>query len=78
MLLVLGDGRTNRFDPQDWAFQEMAQSCGAALWLVPEPVELWGTGDSALAAYLPHVDTAVEARDVTGLARGVAELLRRV
>lgn len=78
LLLVLGDGRTNRFDPQDWAFEEIAEACGAVLWIVPEPVARWGTGDSALGAYLRHVDVAVEARDLAGLARGVAELVRRL
>jgi uncharacterized protein with von Willebrand factor type A (vWA) domain len=78
LLLVLGDGRTNRFDPQGWAFAELAEGCGATIWLVPEPLESWGSGDSALGTYLPHVDTAVEARDLEGLARGVSELVRRI
>ena len=77
-LVVLGDGRTNRFDPQDWAFEELAARSGAVLWLVPEPVERWGSGDSALAAWLPQVDVAVEAADLRGLSRGVAELVRRL
>jgi uncharacterized protein with von Willebrand factor type A (vWA) domain len=77
-LVVLGDGRTNRFDPQAWAFEEIASRCGAVIWLVPEPVERWGTGDSALASYLAQADVAVEARDLRGLARGVSELLRRL
>jgi len=78
VLVVLGDGRTNVFDPLDWALDEIVQGCGAALWLVPEPLAGWGTGDSALPRYLPHVDTAVEAGDLRGLARGVTELLRRL
>jgi uncharacterized protein with von Willebrand factor type A (vWA) domain len=77
-LLVLGDGRTNRFDAQDWAFEAIVSRCGAVVWLVPEPLERWGTGDSALGEYLTHVDVAVEARDLSGLARGVSELLRRL
>lgn len=78
LLLVLGDGRTNRFDPQAWAFEEIAAGCGAVIWLVPEPVARWGTGDSALASYLVHADTAVEAKDLVGLARGLHEILRRL
>jgi len=78
VLVVLGDGRTNVFDPLDWALDEIVQGCGAALWLVPEPVGGWGTGDSALPRYLPHVDTVVEVGDLHGLSRGVTELLRRL
>jgi hypothetical protein len=77
-LVVLGDGRINRFDPQAWAFEEIAARCGAVLWLVPEPAVRWGTGDSALAAYLPHVDTAIEVRDLRGLEAGVRALARRI
>lgn len=78
VLVILGDGRNNRLDPLDWAFGEVAGGCAATLWLVPEPLAQWGTGDSALADYLPHADLAVEARDLAGLGRGVAELLRRL
>jgi len=78
VLVILGDGRNNRLDPMGWALDEIAGRCGATLWLVPEPREQWGSGDSALADYLPHADLAVEARDLAGLGRGVAELLRRL
>lgn len=78
VLVVLGDGRTNRLAPQEWAFEEIAERCGVVLWLVPEALAEWGTGDSALGTYLPHADVAVETRDLAGLARGLAELLRRL
>jgi hypothetical protein len=78
VLVVLGDARTNRFDPLPWAMDEIARRCRAVLWLVPEPRSRWGTADSALADYLPYADAVVEARDLAGLARGVAELVRRL
>ena len=76
VLVVLGDGRTNRFDPLPWALEEISRRCGSVLWLVPEPVSRWGTADSALPVYLPSADVAVEATDLEGLARGVRALLR--
>jgi hypothetical protein len=78
VLVVLGDARTNRFDPLPWAIEEVSRRARAVLWLVPEPRSRWGTADSALADYLPHADAVVEARDLAGLARGVAELVRRL
>ena len=78
MLVVLGDGRSNHFAAQEWALDELTDGCGAALWLVPEPFASWGTGDSALGAYLPSMETIVEADDLEGLARGVSRLLRRL
>jgi uncharacterized protein with von Willebrand factor type A (vWA) domain len=78
VLVVLGDARTNRFDPLAWAFEEISRRVDAVLWLVPEPASRWGTADSALPAYLPSVDVAIEATDLSGLARGLGELLRRL
>lgn len=78
ILVILGDARTNRFEPLPWALEEISRQCRAVLWLVPEPRQRWGEGDSALRDYLPHVDTVVEAADLRGLAQGVSELLGRL
>jgi uncharacterized protein len=78
VLVVLGDGRTNRFDPLPWALSEIGRGCRALIWLVPEPASRWGTADSALPVYLPSVDVVVEATDLDGLARGLTELMRRL
>ncbi len=78
ILVVLGDGRTNRFAPLPWALEELARNSRAVLWLVPEPRSRWGTGDSALGAYTPWIDTLVEAWNLAGLARGVRELVREL
>jgi uncharacterized protein with von Willebrand factor type A (vWA) domain len=78
VLVVLGDGRTNRFDALPWALADLARGCRAMLWLVPEPRSRWGTADSALPAYLASVDLVVEATDLDGLAKGLGELVRRL
>jgi uncharacterized protein with von Willebrand factor type A (vWA) domain len=78
VLVVLGDGRTNRYDPLPWALADIARGCRAVIWLVPEPVSRWGTADSALPAFLPSVDVVAETTDLEGLARGLAELVRRL
>jgi uncharacterized protein with von Willebrand factor type A (vWA) domain len=78
LLVVLGDARANRFEPLPWAFEDLARGLGGVVWLVPEPASRWGTGDSALPAYLPSIDVLVEATDLEGLARGVAEMRKRI
>jgi uncharacterized protein with von Willebrand factor type A (vWA) domain len=78
VLVILGDGRTNRFDPLAWALEDLARGCKAVLWLVPEPSSRWGLADSALPAYLASVDLVVEATDLVGLARGLGELVKRL
>ncbi|HKY32536.1 MAG TPA: VWA domain-containing protein, partial [Candidatus Polarisedimenticolia bacterium] len=76
VLVVLGDARSNMKEPQAWAFEDLAARCSRVLWLDPEPAELWGTGDSVLHAYLPSCDVVCEARDLDGIARGIAEIVR--
>lgn len=76
ILVVLGDARGNFRDPQAWAFEDLAARCRRVLWLNPEPAARWDTGDSVMSAYLPACDVVCEARDLAGLARGVAELVR--
>jgi uncharacterized protein with von Willebrand factor type A (vWA) domain len=78
VLVILGDGRTNRFDPLAWALEELSRGCRAILWLVPEPRAQWGSGDSAIPVYLPAIDVIVEADNLDGLGRGLAELLRKL
>ena len=78
VLVVLGDARTNRYDPLPFAMEELRRGCAAVLWLVPEPESRWGTADSALPEYLPHVDVVVPATDLEGLAEGLRAVLRRV
>jgi uncharacterized protein with von Willebrand factor type A (vWA) domain len=78
LLVVLGDGRTNRFEPLPWTLAELRRGCRGVLWLVPEPRSRWGTADSALPAYLKSVDLVVEATDLEGLAAGLGELVRRL
>ncbi len=56
VLVVLGDARTNRFDPQAWALEEVRQRVRRIVWLNPEPRKLWGGEDSAVAAYRPFCD----------------------
>jgi hypothetical protein len=78
VLVVVGDGRTNRFDPLPWALADLSRGCRSVLWLVPEPRSRWGTADSALPAYLASVDLVVEATDLHGLAAGLGELVKRL
>lgn len=75
VLVVLGDGRTNVYDPLPWAFEEIAARVKRVIWLVPESRSRWGTGDSALPQYLRFCDVAIEATDLDGLTHGVRELV---
>ena len=65
-VLVLGDGRSNHTDPRLDIFAELADRAKRVVWLCPEPVARWGSGDSELLRYGPfcthlsHCATALD------------------
>lgn len=74
LLVVLGDARANRFPEEAWCMEEIAARVRRVVWLVPEPRERWGTGDSALLAYAPHCDLVREAATLEGLIAAAREI----
>ncbi|WP_036527431.1 VWA domain-containing protein [Nocardia sp. CNY236] len=73
-VLVLGDARTNRTDPNLAALQTMRDHAAHAYWLNPEPARSWSTGDSAAAVYAQCV-TMHECRNIGQLTEVIARLL---
>ncbi|WP_040737591.1 vWA domain-containing protein [Nocardia tenerifensis] len=73
-LLILGDARTNRTDPNLPALQTLCDRAKHAYWLNPEPSRSWPTGDSAAHLYAEYV-TMHECRNVKQLAEVVGRLL---
>nr|WP_095872481.1 VWA domain-containing protein [Streptomyces sp. TLI_235] len=55
-VLVLGDARTNGWDPNLPALRRIADRARRVIWLNPEQAALWGTGDSAALAYAGLVE----------------------
>ncbi|MDW8805649.1 VWA domain-containing protein [Streptomyces scabiei] len=55
-VIVLGDARTNGFDPRADALRRIAARARRVHWLNPESPEQWGTGDSAALVYAEIVD----------------------
>ncbi|MDX2517307.1 VWA domain-containing protein [Streptomyces stelliscabiei] len=55
-VIVLGDARTNGFDPHAEALRRIAARARRVHWLNPESPEQWGTGDSAALVYAEIVD----------------------
>ncbi|WP_280413235.1 vWA domain-containing protein [Nocardia asiatica] len=73
-VLILGDGRTNRTDPNLTAAQTIVDRAKHTYWLNPEPSRSWSTGDSAAHAYAECV-TMHECRNVKQLTEVIARLL---
>jgi uncharacterized protein with von Willebrand factor type A (vWA) domain len=60
VLVVLGDARNNRKPPRADVLGRFRARARAVWWLNPEARDRWGTGDSAIESYRPHVDALLE------------------
>ncbi|RRO19994.1 VWA domain-containing protein [Saccharopolyspora rhizosphaerae] len=73
-VLVLGDARTNGWDPDLEALHAIKERSRRVFWLNPEPEVRWSTGDSAAHAYAGVVEMH-ECRNTRRLAHLVSTLL---
>ena len=75
-LMILGDGRGNYTDPHVAVIERLAKRVKMMVWLNPEPLATWGTGDSDMDRYRPFCRIATTVRTVGDLERVVREILR--
>jgi uncharacterized protein with von Willebrand factor type A (vWA) domain len=76
ILLVLGDARNNRRPARADALARMRSRVRAVWWLNPEAESRWGSGDSAIESYRPHVDVLLPASTPAELVAALARLTR--
>ena len=50
-LIILGDGRSNFYDPNISTFRAITQRVGKTYWLNPEPQKQWDDGDSEMRKF---------------------------
>ena len=74
-VIVLGDGRSNYGDPRSDLIAEAKERSKRLIWLCPEPESLWGTGDSAIPQYVPHLNKIVHVATVNDLERVIDDVL---
>lgn len=74
-LIIVGDGRNNYNDPRTDLLQRLARRSRNTIWLNPEPVGLWGTGDSDMLKYAPHCGRTFQVSNLAQLAAAVDQLL---
>jgi len=73
-LVVLGDGRSNHFDPGEQAFRALCGRVARVVWLSPEPESRWASGDSALPLYRRHATQVLPVHDLESLRRAAREV----
>lgn len=73
--IIVGDGRNNYNDPRIELFQQIARRTRNVIWLNPEPMGLWGTGDSDMLKYAPYCGRTFQVSNLSQLAAAVDHLL---
>ena len=76
-VLILGDARSNFTDPRTELLRQIHDRSRAVVWLNNEPRSFWGTGDSEMLRYLPHVDIARTVGSIHELDRAISLMLKR-
>jgi len=71
LMVILGDGRNNRRPARADLLRDLRRLCRAVVWLIPEPVERWGTGDSAIYQYVHQIDTLHQCANLGELERSL-------
>ena len=66
-LIVLGDARSNYYDPRVDIFEELTRRAKQTFWLNPETRDQWHEGDSEMRRYAPYcfrAETCSKLRDI--------------
>ncbi|MCL4560345.1 MAG: VWA domain-containing protein [Chloroflexi bacterium] len=77
-LIVVGDGRNNFNDPHLESFRTIARRSRSTIWLNPEAVPMWGTGDSDMLKYAPMCDKAFQVSNLVQLSAAIDQLFLNV
>jgi len=72
---MVGDARNNYNDPRLETFRLIARRSRSAIWLNPEAIPLWGTGDSDMPKYAPLCNRIFQVSNLSQLSEAVDRLL---
>jgi uncharacterized protein with von Willebrand factor type A (vWA) domain len=75
-VVILGDGRNNYGDPALETLREITRRARRVIWLSPESMPAWGTGDSEMLRYRAAVSEARVVQTLAQLERFADDLLR--
>jgi uncharacterized protein with von Willebrand factor type A (vWA) domain len=76
-VVFVGDGRNNYNDPRLDRMDQIKRRAKRVLWLNPEPVYEWGTGDSDMLRYAPLCDAVHQVSNLAELTSAVERLFDR-
>jgi uncharacterized protein with von Willebrand factor type A (vWA) domain len=67
VVVILGDARNNRRPPRAPLLEQIRARARSVVWLNPEPVSRWNTGDSVIALYARSCTTVLECSSLGAL-----------
>ncbi|MGD2060543.1 MAG: VWA domain-containing protein [Acidimicrobiia bacterium] len=73
-VIITGDARNNYRPARDGVLSDVARASRALVWLNPEPMAYWDTGDSAMSDYARHCTSVHEVRTLRQLEEFVETL----
>lgn len=76
--IILGDGRNNYSEANDWVLEELREKARYMIWLTPEERETWSRGDCLIDLYGSYCDKVEVVRTVEDLSQVVEDLLRDI
>ena len=74
-VIILGDARNNQADPRVDLLAEIKARAKQVIWLNPESLRLWGTGDSEMLRVKRHCHLVKECNNLKQLERIIDKLL---
>ncbi len=66
-LIIIGDGRTNYANPEEKILDEMREKCRRIIWLNPESLMFWHTGDSRMSTYESYCNEVRQCQNLNQL-----------
>lgn len=76
--IILGDGRNNYGEANDWVLDEIREKSRYMLWLTPEDRDSWSRGDCLMDIYGSYCDKVEVVKTVDDLSLVVEDLLRDI
>jgi uncharacterized protein with von Willebrand factor type A (vWA) domain len=75
ILLILGDARNNRRPPHAETLGRLRSAVRRVVWLNPEPLSRWNTGDSTMRSYQHYCDALLSATTIRELYAALLQTL---
>lgn len=74
-VIFIGDGRNNFNDPRLDCVEAIKRRAKRIMWMTPEDVPMWGTGDSDMHQYAPLCDDIYHVTNMAQLTAAIDRLL---